>query len=208
MDVLAWLINLIVLVGVAYLAFAMALAGWIAALRAGQAVSLLPEVADRRSNLRRQLALVGAALIFCVALIYFLWIPVAPSIPHSWSVWLTGAGLGVFVLGAGCVLWARRTLGRMWGISTSREVKLAPDHKLVKTGPYALIRHPMYSGWWIAMLGMVCIYRTLILIVLLAFSVVAFARRARLEERVLSERFGSDWHEYAESTRAFFPFLF
>jgi len=50
------------------------------------------------------------------------------------------------------------------------------------------VRHPMYFGWWVALLGALLIYRTWILALFLAMSLVVFYRRARLEEATLGAR--------------------
>jgi protein-S-isoprenylcysteine O-methyltransferase Ste14 len=208
MNGIRWLVNGVVIVGMAYLTFAMTLAGWVAGLRKGQAVTLLPEQSTRTRNLSLQLGLVAVSLAVCAGLIYLLWIPVPVVLPPITSQVLIWIGLAFFVAGALLVVWARHTLGKMWGISTSREVKLLPDHQLVKDGPYSVIRHPMYFGWWIAVVGTILIYRTWILILLFVFSVVVFARRARLEEKVLAARFGQEWEAYAAATRSLVPFIY
>ncbi len=208
MDGFTLFIDIVVILGIAYLTFAMALAGWLAGLRRGEAVTLLPEQSSRARTLWLQVGVVVASLGLCAALIYVLWIPIPVNVSPRGASLLRIFGLGLFLVGTLLVHWARRTLGRMWGISTSREVKLFPDHQLVKTGPYKLIRHPMYSGWWLTVLGAILIYRVWILVLLFAFSVLVFARRARLEERVLSERFGAEWEAYAASTNSLFPFIY
>jgi protein-S-isoprenylcysteine O-methyltransferase Ste14 len=208
MDRFAWLIDVVVILGMAYLTFAMALAGWLAGLRRGEAITLLPEQSSRTRNLWLQIGLVVISLALCAIPIYILWIPLPLRVPTSLAPFLRIIGLAFFVLGTILVLWARRALGRMWGISTSREVRLLPDHQLVRSGPYRLVRHPMYSGWWLALLGAILIYRTWILVLLLAFSILVFARRARLEERVLAERFGEEWQAYAASTKSLIPLVY
>jgi protein-S-isoprenylcysteine O-methyltransferase Ste14 len=208
MEGFTWLINIVVILGMAYLIFAMALAGWLSGLRRGEAVTLLPEQGSRSRNLGLQSAIAAVSLVLCGALIYLLWIPVPISLSPRADFFLRILGLGLFVAGTLLVLWARKTLGRMWGLSTSRKVKLLPDHRLVTTGPYKAIRHPMYSGWWLALIGAMLIYRTWILLVLLVFSVFVFARRARLEEQVLSERFGAEWGAYAASSKSLIPFIY
>ena len=208
MDVLARIVDIVVILGMAYLIFAMALAGWIAGLRRGEAVTLLTEQGSTARNLALQIGVGIVSLGVCAALAYFLWIPIPLNVSSRNHSFLQIVGLGLFVVGTVLVQWARQTLGRMWGLSTSREVKLLPHHQLVKSGPYRLIRHPMYSGWWLALIGAVLIYRTWILVVLLASSLLALARRARLEERTLSERFGAEWEDYAASTKSLIPFIY
>jgi protein-S-isoprenylcysteine O-methyltransferase Ste14 len=208
MDAYTWFVDVVVILGMAYLTFAMALSGWIAGLRRGEAVTLLPEQSSRTRNLLAQLGLAVISLALCAGLAYALWIPVPVGVSLRLASILHIIGFALFVAGTFLVVWARQTLGRMWGLTTSRKVKLLPDHRLVKGGPYSVIRHPMYSGWWFAVLGIVLIYRTWILVLLLVFSVIVFARRARLEERVLAERFGDEWEAYAASTKSLFPFIY
>jgi protein-S-isoprenylcysteine O-methyltransferase Ste14 len=185
----------------------MALAGWFAGLRRGEAVTLLPQQ-DGRSGWGAQLALVIAGLAISVVLLVWLWIPLPLSLEASATRVLSACGLALFITGALFIIWARSTLGRMWGISTSREVRLLADHQLVDAGPYGLIRHPMYFGWWVALFGTVLIYRTWILVLLLGMSLVVFYRRARLEEKTLAERFGSAWKDYVARTRFLVPFIY
>ena len=208
MDVLSRIVDIVVILGMAYLIFAMALAGWIAGLRRGEAVTLLTEPGSTARNLALQIGVGIVSLGVCAALACLLWIPIPLNVSSRNHSFLQIISLGLFVVGTVLVLWARQTLGRMWGLSTSREVKLLPHHQLVKSGPYRLIRHPMYSGWWLALIGAVLIYRTWILIVLLASSLLALARRARLEERALSERFGAEWEDYTASTKSLIPFIY
>jgi len=106
------------------------------------------------------------------------------------------------------MLWARRTLGRMWGLSTSREVRLLEDHQLIQSGPYALVRHPMYFGWLAAMVGLLLLYPVWLVAAMLVFSALAFLGRARREEEALAERFGETWSAYRKRTRFLIPFLF
>jgi len=207
MDAFNWIVNAVVIVGVAYLAFAMALAGWIAGLRRGEAVTLLPARGDGAGTLAAQLSLVLVSLVVCAVLFYLLWIPLPFVVPPGAAPALAAGGLVIFVAGALFIVWARRTLGRMWGISTSRQVKLLPDHQLIDGGPYALVRHPMYFGWWVALLGALLIYRTWILVLLLAMSLVVFYRRARLEETTLAARFGAVWQAYVKRTKFLIPFV-
>ncbi len=205
---LAGFVNIIVIIGVAYLSFVMALAGWLAGLKRGEAVTLVKTRGDGKLGMWAQIALVIFSLILTALLFYWLWIPLPFSPPKESSPAFMVIGLALFIAGTLFTLWARRTLGRMWGISTSREVKLLPDHQLIDQGPYALVRHPMYFGWWMAMLGLNMIYWTWILVILFAFSLIVFYMRARREEGVLAERFGEQWQAYVRRTRFLVPWIY
>ncbi len=200
-------VNVIVIAGMAYLSFVMALAGWVAGLRRGEAVALLPVHGNRSTVLAAQLGLVLVGLLLAAALLFWLWVPLPLPLPAAAALALEVVGLALFVGGAVVVVWARQTLGRMWGISTSREVKLLPDHQLVTSGPYRLVRHPMYFGWWAAVLGLLLIYRTWILVLLLVMSLAVFYQRARLEDSVLAARFGAEWQRYIRQAKFIIPFI-
>jgi protein-S-isoprenylcysteine O-methyltransferase Ste14 len=202
-----WIIAGIILVVLVYVSFFLTLADWLVNLKKGQAVTLLPERKGRAWPLWTQISMVILGLALCVPLFYFLWIPLL-KIPVNAGRILDILGLAVFLAGCGFVLWARRTLGKMWGLSTSRNVKLRDDHQLIQDGPFAFVRNPMYFGWWVAMAGLVLIYPTWVVLLFLIFSVVSFTGRARREEAALAERFGDSWTEYKIRTKFLIPFIY
>jgi len=118
-----------------------------------------------------------------------------------------------FLVAAGAIMqaafillavWARRHLGRNW----SREVRIAVDHELVRTGPYRFLRHPIYT----AMLGM--FLSTAIASsqyhALLGFGILllAYLRKIRLEEEILQQTFGAEYGIYRRGTWALVPLVF
>jgi protein-S-isoprenylcysteine O-methyltransferase Ste14 len=190
-----------------YLSFVLTLVDWLVALKKGQAVTLLPERKGAAWPLWTQVAMVALGLVLCVPLFYFLWIPLI-KLPIPTGRILDLAGLVIYLAGGSFVLWARRSLGKMWGISTSRNVKLLTDHQIVQAGPYAFVRNPMYFGWWVAMAGLVLVYPTWVVLLFLAFSVFAFIGRARREDAALAGRFGEAWSEYRKRTKFLIPFIY
>ena len=207
MSIFDWIAASIVIVTLIYVSFVLTLADWFAALRKGQAVTLLPERGGRKWPMWTQVAMIILGLALCVPLFYFGWIQlfnIAPNIAFTLDV----IGLIVYLAGFAFVLWARRTLGKNWGLSTSQQVKLLDDHQLVQTGPYDFVRHPMYSGWWAAMLGLTLLYPVWAVFLLFIFSLISFASRARKEESALQERFGNAWIEYKKRTKSLIPFIY
>jgi protein-S-isoprenylcysteine O-methyltransferase Ste14 len=207
MALFDWIIAGIILFVLFYISFALTLADWLVALKKGQAVTLLPERKGGAWPLWTQVGMVILGLVLCVLLFYFLWIPLI-KLPISTGRVLDLVGLVIYLAGCVFVLWARRTLGKMWGLSTSRNVKLRADHQIIQAGPYAFIRNPMYFGWWVAMAGLVLVYPTWVVLLFLAFSVFAFLGRARREDAVLAERFGEAWYEYKKRTKFLIPFIY
>ena len=197
----------IVVLSLVYLSFVLTLADWLAALRKGQAVTLLPERNGRKYPFWMQVAMVILGLVICAAMFYFLWIPLF-AVPVSIAFILDVIGLSLYLAGCAFVLWARRTLGKMWGISTSQNVKLRDDHQIIRSGPYAFVRNPMYFGWWVAMFGLVLLYPVWMVLLMFFFSLIAFIGRARREDAALTERFGDTWTEYKKGTKFLIPFIY
>ncbi|HWB34024.1 MAG TPA: isoprenylcysteine carboxylmethyltransferase family protein [Candidatus Paceibacterota bacterium] len=111
-------------------------------------------------------------------------------------------GALVCVLGIGLAVWARVYLGRNWGMPMS--VKDSPE--LVTTGPYAYVRHPIYTGVLLAVLGSALATSWIWLIWLLA-SGVYFIYSATQEEKLLMKEFPEAYPAYKKRTKMLVPFI-
>ncbi len=207
MTTFDWIAAAIVILSIVYVSFVLTVADWLAALRKGQAVSLLPERGGRKWPLWMQIVLMVVGLLICIPLFYYGWIPLF-RVPASLTFLLKGIGLIIYLAGLFFTLWARRTLGKYWGISTNIDVKLLDEHQIIRSGPYAYVRHPMYFGWWVAMLGLTLLYPVWAIFLLFFFSLISFSGRARREEAALAERFGTNWVEYKQRTKFIIPFVY
>ena len=112
-------------------------------------------------------------------------------------------GLALTISGLGFAVWARIHLGRYW----SGRVTLKEDHKLIRSGPYAFVRHPIYTGLLTAGIGTVLARGTLAALVGLALMSVAFWMKIRAEENLLTNHFGDTYREYRREVAALIPFL-
>jgi protein-S-isoprenylcysteine O-methyltransferase Ste14 len=112
---------------------------------------------------------------------------------------------GVALCAAGLVLavLARRALGRHW----SGEVTAKVDHALVTTGPYAVVRHPIYSSVFVMYGGTAMAAGELHALVGLALLAIAYARKIPMEEEVMDREFGEAWQTYRARTKALIPGL-
>jgi protein-S-isoprenylcysteine O-methyltransferase Ste14 len=117
--------------------------------------------------------------------------------------WLAAVGLVLFALGLGFAIWARVHIGRNWGTPMSKKDK--PE--LVTSGPYRLVRHPIYSGILLAGIGSAVALSWLWLIVA-AFAGAYFVYSATVEERYMTEQFPADYPTYKSSTKMLVPFVF
>jgi protein-S-isoprenylcysteine O-methyltransferase Ste14 len=101
-------------------------------------------------------------------------------------------------------VWARRHLGRNW----SGEIAIKVDHKLVRSGPYRVVRHPIYTALLGMYAGSAVVFGELHALLGLAMAVFAYGRKVNLEEANLMECFGADYRDYRSATWALLPGLF
>jgi len=152
-----------------------------------------------------QVVLGFAAIGFFIWFGFLLWIPIPLRLPEPLISLARPLGLIIFLVGLFLALWARWALGAMYGVSTGSSAPLRERHRLIQHGAYSVIRHPMYLGYWLVMLGVLFTYRTWTPLLLLIMTVPSFHRRARREEISLEENFGLEWQAYAARAPMFLP---
>jgi protein-S-isoprenylcysteine O-methyltransferase Ste14 len=112
------------------------------------------------------------------------------------SVWLGMTGTVITAVGLTFAILARRHLGSSW----SAAVIIRVDHQLIRSGPYAWVRHPIYSGVLLAMLGTVLIMGSARALVAIALLLVGLLWKAHREDRILAREFGKEFDRYREQT--------
>ncbi|MCI0538492.1 MAG: isoprenylcysteine carboxylmethyltransferase family protein, partial [Verrucomicrobiales bacterium] len=117
--------------------------------------------------------------------------------------WLRWAGVGLGITSVGLFAWTHQALGRLW----SSYLQLRPGHRLITHGPYARIRHPMYSAilGWLISLGLVAANWTPF--VFAALGTLNVILRIQAEETMMLEQFGDDYREYMERTGRLLPMI-
>jgi protein-S-isoprenylcysteine O-methyltransferase Ste14 len=111
-------------------------------------------------------------------------------------------GVGLTLLGVAFSLWAMATLGRHYDLV----LEVHQDHELIRGGPYALVRHPVYTGLLLHFAGACLGTGNLLLLAgTLLVTLPAFYARARAEERLLRERFGAEYEKYAREVPMLVP---
>ena len=115
--------------------------------------------------------------------------------------WVHTGALLLAVLGFALTWWARIHLGRLW----SGAVTLKADHAIVRSGPYALTRHPIYTGLLLAVLATVLDRDTVAALVGFGLIVLGLVLKLRQEEAILRSKFGSAYDVYAMDVPALIP---
>lgn len=110
-------------------------------------------------------------------------------------------GFAFTLLGLALATWARVHLGPNW----SGIIGTGSRHELIRTGPYALVRHPMYSGLLIAIMGTAMSVGELRALLGASLAVLAYIRKTRIEERWLLARFDSAYEDFRRDVGRLFP---
>lgn len=111
------------------------------------------------------------------------------------------AGIAITWVGVAVAIWARYSLGQYW----SARVTLKEGHRLIHSGPYAYVRHPIYAGMLIGCIGATMVvgeWRGIVAIILL---LLAHSRKALREEALLTKEFGEQYATYRRRTGFLFP---
>jgi protein-S-isoprenylcysteine O-methyltransferase Ste14 len=147
--------------------------------------------------------LIIATVIFC-GVAYLLWKPVPIQLTWELKLIFTLAGGGIYFGSLLLYLWGLRTLGSNFNASTGLGVRLLKNHQLVRIGPFAFMRHPMYLAVILACWSGFILYRTWTMLV---FAVMMFGLvfRAKKEEEALEQVFGEEWKEYKRLTPGWVP---
>lgn len=123
-------------------------------------------------------------------------------LPRSATVAFVSAA--VCVCGLAFTAWARLTLGRNW----SARVTLKADHELIQSGPYALVRHPIYTGLFAMALGSVLLIGRVGALVGYIFFIAGFVIKAGREEKLMIQQFPEQYADYRKRTKRVVPFIY
>lgn len=122
-------------------------------------------------------------------------------LPRTVELRIVGAVL--LWAGVGLALWARWHLGQYW----SGRITIKEGHKLIRTGPYARLRHPIYSGLVLAAAGTAIEVDRWHGISVVCIVLFGFWIKARREEALLAEHFGAEFEEHRRATGFLLPKL-
>jgi protein-S-isoprenylcysteine O-methyltransferase Ste14 len=139
------------------------------------------------------------------------WLLFSDNLPFTWlqdriipkNIYTEATAITLTALGIAFAIWARFYLGQNW----SSAVGVKVGHELIRTGPYAWVRHPIYSGLILAMIGTAMARREprgFFSVVLLW---LGFLIKSRMEEKFMRKTFGPDYEDYSKSTGALVPRL-
>ncbi|RWM25974.1 isoprenylcysteine carboxylmethyltransferase family protein [Mesorhizobium sp.] len=175
---------------------------WLAWIVSWALASFWADPAQKRAGFRaeaqyRALWLAGTILLFVPAHGYAGRLrPWTPTLAEAWIC------VALIALGLAFAWWARLHLGRLW----SSTVTAKADHRVIDTGPYRLVRHPIYTGLLLSILATMAAKGTVWGIAGAALLLVGIVVKARLEESFLRGELGTAYDDYARRVPMLVPF--
>lgn len=115
--------------------------------------------------------------------------------------WLRWAGFGLGLIGLGLWTWTQAVLGKEY----SPQLQLRRQHRLVTSGPYAWMRHPMYTAMFGVGIALALLTANWCFVLFAVAMIAGFVIRAPREERMMLETFGEEYQVYMQRTGRFFP---
>lgn len=109
----------------------------------------------------------------------------------------------ITTLGVGLAIAARLVLGSNW----SGWVTVKKEHRLIRGGPYAVVRHPIYFGILLGVLGTAVVGGEMRGLIAIAFAVMGLRLKSLQEERFMEEEFGEEYRDYRRRVKAIIPLL-
>lgn len=152
---------------------------------------------DKGSVLMILIAAVASQIIPLIEWGYF-------SSDHTGNPIITSVGLLVILSGLGLRIWAIRAMGEFFTVT----VQILPNHKVIKHGPFAIVRHPCYLGAVLTLIGTGVFLNAPIGTAIGAIiTILAYVHRLKAEEKLLAETFGSEYETYMHTTPMLLPGL-
>jgi protein-S-isoprenylcysteine O-methyltransferase Ste14 len=168
------------------------------------------KAADTKTTQRREPAAPGIlrtlAFLIVIVLLSTTRIPLPWLYRQLWpsGIWPFGVGAAITVVGLLFAVWARQHLASNW----SSSVTIKQGHELITTGPYALVRHPIYTGILTGFLGTAIALSQVRGVIGFVLIFVVLWAKLRMEEEWMRSQFGETYATYAHQTAALVPYFF
>jgi protein-S-isoprenylcysteine O-methyltransferase Ste14 len=160
------------------------------------------------SDVRSRSEIIGlVSALFGLAILpgFYVATGIPGSADYAASAWAVALGTVIFALALWVFRRSHKELGRNWSIT----LEIREQHRLVSSGPYAFVRHPMYTSFLLMGLGQAILLANWVagLAGLIGFAVLFFLRVSK-EERMMLENFGPQYRTYMERTKRIIPYIY
>lgn len=117
--------------------------------------------------------------------------------------WICWTGLAITIAGCSFAVWSRIFIGSNW----SATVTIKQSHELIRSGPYAIVRHPIYAGFLTAVLGTAIVLGEIRGLAALALAFFGWWQKAVQEEQFLRDQFPDAYPKYCREVKRLIPFI-
>ncbi len=148
--------------------------------------------------------IVAASLAWVAALAVTVWDFVALQSAAFHFGLLTWIGLVFIVTGLALRMFARKALGKHF----SYALRTLDKHELITDGTYAHLRHPAYTGDLLFQFGVPLLFSSLYGFLVMLLLIPCFLYRISIEEKMLVEKFGSEYQNYQHTSKKLFPYIY
>jgi protein-S-isoprenylcysteine O-methyltransferase Ste14 len=149
-------------------------------------------------------AATGQRILYGLIVVAAFWLTFSGNVPEGWlrtrlflrTEFTDWMGVALTAWGCAFAIWARIFIGANW----SGSVQVKVGHELMRGGPYRFVRHPIYTGLSVALLGTGIVKDRLSSLVGFVLLVAGFWVKSRIEEEFMRKTFGAEYEEYARRT--------
>ncbi len=160
------------------------------------------DASAHKDNDRLSVLLILGAGVVCQILPVIEWAYVCQLSEGTPNAFAIVIGLSMLIGGLAFRIWSIRTLGKFFTATVQR----VEGHRVIKHGPYAIVRHPSYLGAYVAMLGSAVLLEAYFSVVIGAVTIwLVYQYRIRFEEQLLVREFGEEYRQYMADKPALIP---
>lgn len=140
-------------------------------------------------------------LFLAFLILYSIYPPFMNLIHVDFPIWLRW--LGTLFAFIGVVLWiySQAVLGKYW----SPQLQVQNEHKIITSGPYRVIRHPIYTSMFIWVIGLAIFTANIVFALIALLTIIGLILRVPKEEKMMIEQFGDEYKKYMQITGSIFP---
>jgi protein-S-isoprenylcysteine O-methyltransferase Ste14 len=146
------------------------------------------------------LRVISGMLFLAFLILYSIYPPFMDRIHFDFPVWLRWAGTLLAFVGVAFWIYTQNVLDKYW----SPQLQIQKEHKLITTGPYKVIRHPIYTAMFIWVIGLAFFTANMIFALFALLTIFLLILRVPKEEKMMTDQFGDEYKKYMQSTRRFF----
>jgi protein-S-isoprenylcysteine O-methyltransferase Ste14 len=140
-------------------------------------------------------------LFLAFLIFYSIYPPFMYLIHFDFPIWLRWLGTLFAFIGVVFWIYSQVVLDMYW----SPQLQVQKEHKIITSGPYRVIRHPIYSAMFIWLIGLALFTANMVFALLALLTIIGLILRVPKEEKMMIEQFGDEYKKYIQITGRFFP---